>query len=382
MEENNVNNENNQNDPGRAEDQRQQEQGAPQYSSQQYAPQRMPEMPERKPPKKHTGLVVAIVILAVLFLFGSVFSFVLRLFSGSLLGYSGKTNDTLKFSSPYIAELSINGTIQDTGQDSLMDQSTYHHSWTVGKIKELKNDSNNRGLILFVNTPGGGVYESDELYFAIKDYKEKTGRPVYSYMASQATSGGYYISAPCDKIFANRNCWTGSIGVTIGTLYDITGLLKKYGVKTVTIDSGANKSMGSYTEELTDEQKDILQSLVDEAYEQFVGIVSEGRHMDREKVKKLGDGRLYTAKQAKKNGLIDEIGTFDDAVAEMKKTYELEGCTVQDLKYPQKDSFLRDLLQSAAGLGKSETESEIDSLKALMEENGKFSVTYLAAIEK
>ena len=379
MEDNNLNN-GNQFEPQNQN--RSQNQNQPQDPNQ---PPRMPDqrmMPERKPPKKHTGLVVAAILLAVLFLFGSVFSFVLRLFSGSFIGSSSRANDDLKFGSPYIAELTINGTIQDTGSDSIMDQATYHHSWTVNKIEQLKNDSNNRGLIFFVNTPGGGVYESDELYYAIKDYKEKTGRPVYSYMASQATSGGYYISAPCDKIFANRNCWTGSIGVTIGTLYDITDLLKKYGVKTVTIDSGANKSMGSYTEKLTDEQKEILQGLVDEAYEQFVGIVAEGRHMDIEKVKKLGDGRLYTAKQAKKNGLIDEVGTFDDAVAEMKKTYELDGCTVQDIKYPEKDSFIRDLLQSVAGIRKGETESEIDSLKALMDENGKFSVTYLASIEK
>ena len=379
MEENNVNNGNNQNNFNNG--QPQQRPDMPQNNGPVYTP---PRMPDRKPPKRHTGLVILAVALAILFLFGSVFSVVLRLFSSPLLGRSSSRSgdDSLNFSSPYIAELSVNGVIQGDGSENLMDQATYHHTWTVEKIKALENDSNNRGLIMYVNTPGGGVYESDELYFAIKEYKEKTGRPVYSYMASQATSGGYYISAPCDKIFANRNCWTGSIGVTIGSFYDITGLLKKYGIKTVTIDSGANKSMGSYTEEMTDEQKKILQSLVDEAYEQFVGIVSEGRHMDVDKVKKLADGRIYTAKQAKKNGLIDEIGTFDDAVKEMKKTYELEGCTVQELKYPQKDSLLRDLLQSLSEMKKSDAETELEALRALMGENGKFSVTYLASIER
>ena len=338
-------------------------------------------------PKKKSKVSVIIpviaIILAVLFLFSSIFTVVLRLFSGSIPGTRGaSSDDSLHFSSPYIAELSVNGVIQGDTTDSLTSQATYHHSWTVNKIKALKADTNNKGLIMYVNTPGGAVYEADELYLAIKDYKETTGRPVYSYMASEAASGGYYISAPCDQIIANRNCWTGSIGVTIGTLYDITGLLKKYGVKTVSIHAGKNKAMGSYTEELTEEQQDILQSLVDEAYEQFVGIVAEGRNMDLKEVKKLADGRIYTAKQAKANGLIDEIGTFDEAVQKMKKKYELEGCTVQNITYPKKDSFLLDLLQSASLLKSDDADSELDRLQALMDKNGKFSVTYLAAIDR
>lgn len=338
-------------------------------------------------PKKKSKMSVIIpviaILLAVMFLFSSIFTVVLRLFSGSIPGTRGtSSDDSLHFSSPYIAELSVDGVIQGDTTDSLTSQATYHHTWTVNKIKALKADTNNRGLILYVNTPGGAVYEADELYYAIKDYKETTGRPVYSYMAAEAASGGYYISAPCDQIIANRNCWTGSIGVTIGTLYDITGLLKKYGVKTVSIHAGKNKAMGSYTEELTEEQQDILQSLVDEAYEQFVGIVAEGRNMDLKEVKKLADGRIYTAKQAKENGLIDEIGTFDEAVQKMKKKYELEGCTVQNITYPKKDSFLLDLLQSASLLKKDDADSELDRLQALMDKNGKFSVTYLAAIDR
>lgn len=409
MEENNYNNENNNQEQGNNgqlnnESQletsgrpetgyNQQGNGQPGNSYQQNGYQnnvQQPPQPDRynrnKPKKRNVWLPVLAIALAILFLFGSIFTFVMRMFQNPLIrgGFGGKqSDDSLNFSSPYIAELSVNGTIQGDTPDTIYGGGqTYHHSWTVSKIKELKSDMNNRGLIMFVNTPGGGVYESDELYLAIKDYKESTGRPVYAYMASEAASGGYYISAPCDKIYANRNCWTGSIGVTIGTLYDITGLLKKYGVKTVSIHAGKNKAMGSYTEELTEEQQEILQSLVDEAYDQFVGIVAEGRKMKVDEVKKLADGRIYTAKQAKENGLIDEIGTFDDAVNEMKKKFELEGCTVQDIKYPESNNFLRDLINSAAQTGKSDAEGEIDALKALMDENGKFSVTYLAAIDR
>ena len=94
----------------------------------------------------------------------------------------------------------------------------------------MARDDNNKGIVLYLNTPGGSVYASDELYFAIRDYQEKTKRPVYAAMQSMAASGGYYISAPCDKIYANRNCFTGSIGVTMGSYYDISELLDKYGI--------------------------------------------------------------------------------------------------------------------------------------------------------
>ncbi|MBQ3282015.1 MAG: signal peptide peptidase SppA [Eubacterium sp.] len=315
-----------------------------------------------------------------------VFSFMLKVFSGGLLQKYGMaastdTGDELDYTLPYIGVLDVNGTIQSDSGSELTTQS-YHHSWTLKKIDQLKSDSNNRGLIIAVNTPGGGVYESDELYLAIKDYKETTGRPVYSYMKSQATSGGYYISAPCDKIIANRNCWTGSIGVTIGTMYDITGLLKKYGVKTVTITSGKNKAMGSYTNELTEEQQEILQSLVDEAYEQFVGIVAEGRGMSVKDVKKLADGRIYTAKQAKANGLIDEIATYDEAVDDMKKRFELDSCVVNEIKYKNNEPLLYRLLMETAELGRSREDTELDGLKSLMEQNGRFTVTYISEIQK
>ncbi|MFR0902395.1 MAG: signal peptide peptidase SppA [Anaerovoracaceae bacterium] len=169
---------------------------------------------------------------------------------------------------------------------------TYNHQYILNAIDAMIYDDNNKGLILYINTPGGSVYASDEVYLKIREYQEITGRPVYSSMQSQATSGGYYISAPCDKIIANRNCWTGSIGVTMGTFIDLSELLGNLGIKTETITSGDNKSMGSSTEPMTDEQRAIFQALIDEAYEQFVGIVAEGRGMTDAEVKN-SDGR-YT----------------------------------------------------------------------------------------
>lgn len=226
---------------------------------------------------------------------------------------------------PYIATLYVEGSIVSGQSDTFGLPVGYQHNWTLDKIDEMIYDQNNQGLILFVDSPGGGVYESDELYLKLKEYKEITGRPVYSAMGSMAASGGYYISAAADKIFANRNTWTGSIGVTIGTLYDISGLLERYGIKTETITAGRNKAMGSSVEPMTQEQKEIFQSLVDDAYDQFVGIVAEERGLSLPEVKDIADGRIYTAKQALERGLIDEIGTFDEAVSDMKDAYDLGG---------------------------------------------------------
>jgi signal peptide peptidase SppA, 36K type len=244
---------------------------------------------------------------------------------------------------PYIARIYVQGTIAAGQTDSLGMPSGYQHQWTLDKIDELKTDPNNRGLIIFVDSPGGGVYESDELYLKIKDYKQATKRPVYAVMGSMAASGGYYISTAADKIIANRNTWTGSIGVTIGTIFDISGLLEKYGVKSVTITAGANKAMGSMVKPMTQEQQAIFQSLVDEAYEQFTGIVSEERGINIQDVKKLADGRIYTAKQAYELGLIDSIGTYDDALNDMKKAYHLENCDAIDVVYKD-NSFLGSIL--------------------------------------
>ncbi|WP_312091964.1 signal peptide peptidase SppA [Aminipila sp.] len=276
----------------------------------------------------------------------------------------------------YIAKLSVEGTISsDNASDYFGTPVGYQHQWTLDTIDDLINDENNKGIILFVNSPGGGVYESDELYFKIREYQEQTGRPVYSSMGTMAASGGYYISAPCNKIIANRNCWTGSIGVTMGTLFDFSELLERYGVKTNTITSGANKAMGSSVESMTEEQKQIFQSLVDEAYEQFVGLVAEGRHMDIAKVRQIADGRIYTAKQALSLGLIDKIGTFDEAAADMKKTYKLEDCEVADLSY-QDVSFFGSLF-GKANFPKMASKGDVAAILELVEQENQFPVSYM-----
>jgi len=280
---------------------------------------------------------------------------------------------------PYIAVMYVEGSITSGQTDSFGLPVGYQHGWTLDKIDELAADSNNRGLILFVDSPGGGVYESDELYLKLKEYKETTDRPVYAAMGSIAASGGYYISTAADKIFANRNTWTGSIGVTIGTIYDITELLEKYGVKTITITAGENKAMGSMVEPLTEEQRAIFQSLVDEAYEQFTGIVSEERGIALDEVKAIADGRIYTAKQAHKIGLIDSIGTFDDALNDMREEYNLWGCEVVDVVF--RDNSLWRMLLNGANFSDLRG-GDVSAIMDMMEAGSRFSVSYECTLLK
>ncbi|HPR24341.1 MAG TPA: signal peptide peptidase SppA [Bacillota bacterium] len=296
------------------------------------------------------------------------------LFGADMSGGSQQT-DYSYVSEDHIAVIHVDGIIgADTSGSFLSEPLGYDHQFTMDSIDEAIENEDNKGLIVFVDSPGGSVYETDELYMKIKEYKKKTERPVYAYMGSMAASGGYYLSAPADKIFASRNCWTGSIGVTVGTFYDISGLLEKYGIRTVTIDSGNNKSMGSMTEPMSSEEKEIWQRLVDEAYEQFVDIVADGRGMSIDNVKKLADGRIYSASQAKKNGLIDEIGTFDDAANDMKKQNDLGPCEIYEV-YPPEESLIDQLFMKISE--SKESGSDIERLLGIINENGNYPVAYI-----
>lgn len=285
---------------------------------------------------------------------------------------------TTDFGHDYIGVVNVVGTISEENSD------TYNHQYILNAIDAMMDDSENKGIILYLNTPGGSVFASDELYFKIKEYQKKTKRPVYASMQSMTASGGYYISAPCDKIIENRNCWTGSIGVTLGTMYDVSDLLDKIGVKTNTITSGANKAMGSSVEAMTSEQREIFQSLVDEAYEQFVGIVAEGRDMKTSEVKKLADGRIYTAKQALANGLIDKIGTFEEAAADMKAEYKLEDCELEYFESPTTTDWTSLLGSAADALAESAGTGAVsaDALQSLIDMNGKFEFSYICPVQK
>ena len=138
----------------------------------------------------------------------------------------------------YIAALYLEGVIEESNM-------SYNQEWLLSTIQDLKDDDANKGIALFVDSPGGAVYEADETYLALQDYRT-TGRPIYVYQGSLAASGGYYISCAGNKIYANRNTLTGSIGIIMGTSLDLTDLMKTLGIKSETITSGKNKNMFNY----------------------------------------------------------------------------------------------------------------------------------------
>ncbi len=265
--------------------------------------------------------------------------------------------------SKYLAKIYITGTIEAEGP-------SYNQEWLLESIDMLKEDSNNVGILLVIDSPGGTVYEADGTYLALLDYKRETGRPVYAYMQSMAASGGYYIACAADYIMANRNTLTGSIGVIAGSSVDLTGLMEKYGIKYTTIHSGKNKNMGNYNEPLTAEQVQIMQSIADEAYEQFVGIVADSRGMPVDDVKTLADGRIYTAAQALKNGLIDEVLMQDkNAVPTMQnRAFDGEEYEEVEFKYEESQSFY-DLFTEAMTQFSSATSSSSAGLPKAVEQS-------------
>ena len=215
-------------------------------------------------------------------------------------------------SEEYLAVLHIEGTMSEN------DGYTYDQQYLLDSVEELIQDKYNQGLLLCIDTPGGAVYQIDELYLKLMEYKENTGRPIYAAVESYAASGGYYVACAADKIYANRNAITGSIGVIMGEFIDVSGLLDQLGVDVSYVSTGANKAMGSSFAPLTEEQRAIYQAICDESYERFVAIISESRNMEEAAVRNLADGRIYTANQAVQNGMIDGIESFEDTLNRMK----------------------------------------------------------------
>lgn len=182
------------------------------------------------------------------------------------------------------------------------------------ELKKASKDFDIKGVILKVNSPGGGVTASDILYREIVSFKQSTRLPVVALFMDTAASGGYYVSMACDKIVAHPTSVTGSIGVIVTGLNLKEGL-DKIGVKDQSIMSGANKNILSPFAEMTPEKKKIIQGIVDNLFERFFQIVKTNRkQIEETKLRQLADGRIFTAEQALKEGLIDKIGYFEDAL--------------------------------------------------------------------
>ncbi|WP_017726571.1 signal peptide peptidase SppA [Halalkalibacterium ligniniphilum] len=228
-----------------------------------------------------------------------------------------------------IVVLDVNGVIQDTGgATGFFDAGGYNHRAFLEQLDQAANDASVQGIILNVNTPGGGVVESAEIHQKILAIQEANHKPIYVSMGNMAASGGYYIAAPADKIIANPQTITGSIGVIMESI-NVAELAENYGVQVNTIKSGPYKDIMSPTREMTEEERDILQSIIDESYDEFVRVIEEGRGLSEERVRQLADGRIYTGSQAQEVGLVDELGSLENAIQLMKEELGADYSVIQ-----------------------------------------------------
>ncbi|MDX9858212.1 MAG: signal peptide peptidase SppA [candidate division Zixibacteria bacterium] len=201
-----------------------------------------------------------------------------------------------------------------------------------------------KALVLHVNSPGGGVAISQEIYDAINRVRDN-GKPVVVSMASVAASGGYYISCAADAIVANPGTLTGSIGV-IMQFPTAEGLMEKIGLKLETVKSGELKDVGSFDRDMTEEEELMLRSVVMDTYEQFVEVVAEGRGKDREEVYVVADGSIYTGHQAYNLGLVDSLGGLNEAIHLAAEMAGLTGEPSVVRPYRREQVGLLDLLGS------------------------------------
>ena len=192
----------------------------------------------------------------------------------------------------------------------------------IDELKEYAKDNSIKAVVLRVDSPGGAVAPSQEIYEEVLKLKEN--KKVIVSMGSVAASGGYYIAAPADKIVANAGTLTGSIGV-IMEIPNVSGLMKKIGVETQIVKSGSYKDIASVFRSLKPEEKEILQSVLDDVHDQFIRAVSDGRGMKVEDIKSIADGRIFTGRMAKELGLVDELGNLQDAIMLAGKLTGIEG---------------------------------------------------------
>jgi protease-4 len=206
----------------------------------------------------------------------------------------------------------------------------------VTKLTNLFKRKDVKGIVLKINSPGGSVAAVQRLYHQIIKLKSQYNKPVVCYVSELCASGGYYVASACDKIVSCEGGVIGSVGVLL-QVGNIGGLLKKIGVNIEVIKSSKYKDVGSMFREMLPEERQMFESLVNTAYEQFISAIIEGRKLSREEVMKFADGRVFIAPQAVELKMIDGIGDEEDAIEEVKKLAKIKG-SVEILK--EKPSLL------------------------------------------
>jgi protease-4 len=242
------------------------------------------------------------------------------------LGGTGEIQESVVLgeTGPKIAMIDITGVISDEQPRNLgFSERPSMLAETRNALERASEDEEVAALLLRINTPGGSVAASDTLHHEVSEWKKKTGKPVAAYLNGLATSGGYYVAMASDHVTANPSAVTGSIGVVMPGI-NIAGLMEKYGVEDQTLKSGPFKDTGSMLRDMRPDEKAQLQSVISDLQARFVDVVVAGRPgLEKSRVVSLADGRVYSATQAKADGLVDEIGYLEEAVAALAKSANL-----------------------------------------------------------
>jgi protease IV len=306
-----------------------------------------PPMPQYPPPEGRSVSFFVALFLALLLLISGGVNVVLLLFSaigspGSFgeatieepeAGYRLVATSGSKSAEDRVLRISVEGAIAE-GASPMMGAGGGTVSHVRRNLRLAAKSDGIKGVILEINSPGGGVTDSDEIYRLIREFRADTKKPVVAYFGDMSASGGYYIAAACDKIFCRPTTITGSIGVIMSS-YNLTEAFKKLGIKTETIISPDTpyKDIMSMSRPLKPEERDILTSIVQEMYDRFVDIVDTGRpELTRDEIVGLANGQIYSANQAKANGLVDDILDADEVFDEVKALAGSEKAQIVELR--------------------------------------------------
>ncbi len=282
--------------------------------------------------------------LGSLLLFGFFFLLLASVFSGpaETTSFQGRKEVLQEGATEQtVAVVDLNGVIVEQAEQSgpfAVNAGVIDARSTSQLLDELTQDESVEAIMLRINSPGGTVVASDELYRAVQDLSAE--KPVLASFADTAASGGYYIALGADEIMAHPASLTGSIGV-IAQFPQIEGLLDTLGVEIRSIQSGEYKDIGSPTRDFTEEEEAIIESVIADSYESFLQALMESRDLDRTTAERLADGRIYSGVQAAENGLVDSTGAYDDATTRTASLAELDDPRI--VRYSS-GSFLDSLL--------------------------------------
>jgi protease-4 len=211
-----------------------------------------------------------------------------------------------------VALIDVDGMILNAKLDGIFSSGENPVSIFRERLDEAAKDPRVKAVVLRINSPGGAVTASDIMYRDLCRFRDTTGKPVVACLMDVAASGGYYLAVGSDQIIAHPTTVTGSIGV-IMSLFNVSGLCHLLGVNSEAIKSGPLKDIGNPVRPMSDEERALLQGMVDQFYGQFVHVVAKGRKMPEDQVRHLADGRVFTGMEACKLGLVDRIGYLEDA---------------------------------------------------------------------